>query len=312
MRSTVCWRWDARSPSVSPEPEPGPGQLRPLPGPCNTAAHSRGYGKEAVRAVAEWASRCMGIKSFTYPVAVQNIASRLIAEGLGGEIIGERTNSKYNSVSTGYLLHNPCGRRDREHHRPHPVRLAAHRRRSLRTQRSRVDFDASGSPMSDRSSITARMEADILAGLREGGLTVQAGELVVERRGDRVTAALRGSRIAWFATAQASVVRLRTGDKVLTLVGAHCTSRVQAVLARSRPDQPCFRASLGPWRRRSPSSTPASPRRMWPGGCPRRGPRPRYTPGGPRAGPLRSRPAQTSVRLRHRRRHRTRRLRKCG
>jgi len=40
----------------------------------------------------------MRIKSFTYPVAVQNIASRLIAEGLGGEIIGERTNSKYNSV----------------------------------------------------------------------------------------------------------------------------------------------------------------------------------------------------------------------
>ncbi len=38
MRSTVCWSWDARSPSVSPEPQPGLGQLRPLPGSCNAAS----------------------------------------------------------------------------------------------------------------------------------------------------------------------------------------------------------------------------------------------------------------------------------
>ena len=41
MRSTVCWSWDARSPSVSPEPQPGLGQLRPLPRPCNTATEAR-------------------------------------------------------------------------------------------------------------------------------------------------------------------------------------------------------------------------------------------------------------------------------
>ena len=40
MRSTVCWSWDARSPSVSPEPQPGLGQLSPLPGPCNTVAYA--------------------------------------------------------------------------------------------------------------------------------------------------------------------------------------------------------------------------------------------------------------------------------
>jgi RimJ/RimL family protein N-acetyltransferase len=62
------------------------------------AAHGHGYGREAVRAVAEWASKALGKESFIYPVAVQNIPSRRIAEALHGEIIGSRTNPKYDSV----------------------------------------------------------------------------------------------------------------------------------------------------------------------------------------------------------------------
>jgi hypothetical protein len=51
-----------------------------------------------VAAVAEWAHKTLGKKSFIYPVAVQNTASRRIAEGLHGEIIENRTNPKYESV----------------------------------------------------------------------------------------------------------------------------------------------------------------------------------------------------------------------
>ena len=61
-------------------------------------AHGHGYGREAVQAVAEWAAKHLAKTSFLYPVAVQNIASRRIAEKLGGEIIGTRTNPKYESV----------------------------------------------------------------------------------------------------------------------------------------------------------------------------------------------------------------------
>lgn len=60
--------------------------------------HGRGYGREAVRAVAEWASRTLGKNGFIYPAAVQNIPSRRIAEGLGGEIIASRTTRKYEAV----------------------------------------------------------------------------------------------------------------------------------------------------------------------------------------------------------------------
>jgi len=62
------------------------------------AAHGRGYGGEAVRAVAEWAAQNLGKKSFLYPVAVDNVRSRRIAEKLNGKIIGTRTNPKYESV----------------------------------------------------------------------------------------------------------------------------------------------------------------------------------------------------------------------
>ena len=62
------------------------------------SVHGQGFGREAVAALLEWGHATLGKESFTYPVAVQNTASRRIAEKLHGEIIGKRTNPKYDSV----------------------------------------------------------------------------------------------------------------------------------------------------------------------------------------------------------------------
>ena len=62
------------------------------------SAQGQGFGREVVSALVEWGHATLGKESFIYPVAVQNIASRRIAENLGGEIIGNRTNPKYESV----------------------------------------------------------------------------------------------------------------------------------------------------------------------------------------------------------------------
>lgn len=62
------------------------------------SAHGQGFGREVVGAVVDWAFKALGKESFIYPVAVQNTASRRIAEGLHGEVIGSRTNPKYESV----------------------------------------------------------------------------------------------------------------------------------------------------------------------------------------------------------------------
>jgi RimJ/RimL family protein N-acetyltransferase len=62
------------------------------------AAHGQGYGKEAVATVANWAAKNFGKETFLYPVAVENVRSRRIAETLDGTIIGTRTNPKYDSV----------------------------------------------------------------------------------------------------------------------------------------------------------------------------------------------------------------------
>jgi RimJ/RimL family protein N-acetyltransferase len=60
--------------------------------------HGQGFGREVVAALVEWGHAILGKASFIYPVAIQNIASRRIAESLHGEIIGNRTNRKYDSV----------------------------------------------------------------------------------------------------------------------------------------------------------------------------------------------------------------------
>lgn len=62
------------------------------------SAHGQGFGREVVAALVRWGHTTLVKENFIYPVAVQNIASRRIAEHLHGEIIGNRKNSKYDSV----------------------------------------------------------------------------------------------------------------------------------------------------------------------------------------------------------------------
>ncbi|MFZ1012245.1 MAG: GNAT family N-acetyltransferase [Terracidiphilus sp.] len=62
------------------------------------SAHGQGFGREVVAALIDWGHATLGKESFIYPVAIQNIASRRIAENLHGKIIGNRTNPKYDSV----------------------------------------------------------------------------------------------------------------------------------------------------------------------------------------------------------------------
>lgn len=60
--------------------------------------HGQGFGREVVAAMVEWGHATLGKTSFIYPVAVQNTASRRIAEKLHGEIIGSFTKPKYEGV----------------------------------------------------------------------------------------------------------------------------------------------------------------------------------------------------------------------
>jgi RimJ/RimL family protein N-acetyltransferase len=62
------------------------------------SAHGQGFGREVVAALVEWGHATLGKGSFLYPVAVQNTASRRIAEKLHGEIIGSLTKPKYECV----------------------------------------------------------------------------------------------------------------------------------------------------------------------------------------------------------------------
>ena len=55
------------------------------------SAHGQGFGREVVAVLVEWGHATLGKGSFIYPVAVQNNASRRIAENLHGKIIGNRT-----------------------------------------------------------------------------------------------------------------------------------------------------------------------------------------------------------------------------
>jgi RimJ/RimL family protein N-acetyltransferase len=60
--------------------------------------HGRGYGGEAIAAVAGWASERLDVEAFEYPVAEENISSRRIAEALGGVVCGTRSDPKYTAV----------------------------------------------------------------------------------------------------------------------------------------------------------------------------------------------------------------------
>ncbi|WP_027054162.1 GNAT family N-acetyltransferase [Mesorhizobium erdmanii] len=60
--------------------------------------HGKSIGREAVAALVTWASNDLNPDCFAYPVAEDNLASRRIAEGLGGSIVETRSNAKYISV----------------------------------------------------------------------------------------------------------------------------------------------------------------------------------------------------------------------
>jgi RimJ/RimL family protein N-acetyltransferase len=57
-----------------------------------------GYGREAVRVVAEWCDTRFSPAAYRYPVAEANVPSRRIAESLGGRVIGTEKTTKYASV----------------------------------------------------------------------------------------------------------------------------------------------------------------------------------------------------------------------
>ncbi|TDR82699.1 GNAT family N-acetyltransferase [Paludibacterium purpuratum] len=67
-------------------------------------SHGHGFGREAVRLVAQWAAQTMPPASFTYPVAEQNSPSRGIAESLGGMVIDRCEKPKYTAV----IYRIPC------------------------------------------------------------------------------------------------------------------------------------------------------------------------------------------------------------
>lgn len=56
-------------------------------------AHGNRYGREAVRALKEWAEKNLAYKYLEYPVDKKNIPSRKIAESLGG-VIGREMKKK--------------------------------------------------------------------------------------------------------------------------------------------------------------------------------------------------------------------------
>lgn len=61
-------------------------------------AHGHGYGKEAVTLVYNWAVNHLDFEYITYPVAIENVASRRIPESLGGTVAREYIEKKYNGT----------------------------------------------------------------------------------------------------------------------------------------------------------------------------------------------------------------------
>jgi RimJ/RimL family protein N-acetyltransferase len=52
--------------------------------------HGRGYGREAVAKIVEFAGHDLGKRAVVYPVVEQNTPSRRLAESLGGRIVATR------------------------------------------------------------------------------------------------------------------------------------------------------------------------------------------------------------------------------
>ena len=61
-------------------------------------AQSRGYGSEAIKALAAWAAPRFAIANFIWPVAEENLRSRRLAEALGGVPIRSTDHPKYRAI----------------------------------------------------------------------------------------------------------------------------------------------------------------------------------------------------------------------
>ncbi|BAU43320.1 GNAT family N-acetyltransferase [Leptolyngbya sp. O-77] len=55
------------------------------------AAHGQGFGKEAIARLKAWADEHLDYECLRYPVDRRNLASRKLAEHLGGRIVGKYT-----------------------------------------------------------------------------------------------------------------------------------------------------------------------------------------------------------------------------
>lgn len=83
----------------------GVAALESADAPCPTLglwlkveAQGYGYGREVVGALVGWATHHLRAEGFHYPVAVENVRSRRIAESLGGVIISHHTTPKYAAI----------------------------------------------------------------------------------------------------------------------------------------------------------------------------------------------------------------------
>jgi RimJ/RimL family protein N-acetyltransferase len=61
-------------------------------------AQSRGYGSEAIAALAAWAAPRFAIANFVWPVAEEDVRSRRLAEALGGVPIRSTVRLKYRAI----------------------------------------------------------------------------------------------------------------------------------------------------------------------------------------------------------------------
>jgi RimJ/RimL family protein N-acetyltransferase len=68
------------------------------------AMHGYGFGREAVAAVVSFAAR-LGKQAVLYPVVEQNLASRHLAECLGGVVIGKATLRKASGVELPEVIY---------------------------------------------------------------------------------------------------------------------------------------------------------------------------------------------------------------
>jgi aminoglycoside phosphotransferase (APT) family kinase protein len=73
----------------------------------------------------------------------------------------------------------------------------------------------------------------VVARLRDAGIDIAAGEIVVEARDGRTIARLPGDRVAWLADTDAGLRELAKERRVLRLIEARCAFRVPRIVYES-------------------------------------------------------------------------------